>query len=204
MKIIKSKPHPSLICNVLDVEASGLGSDSYPIEIGVVMASGQKYQALIKPVSGWTQWTEEAYAMHGIDRQMLQTRGLSVHVVCAELNDLCRGQTLYSDCWVNDLPWILKLFAQAGIYPKFKCSPIELILKESQFKNWAKHKQETIQATGIKPHRALNDADIIARTIQTLVGSTKTGTRKRINKQPEAVTPFRKGMYSGEFTPAQC
>jgi hypothetical protein len=34
--------------NIIDIEASGFGVDSYPIEVGIVLSTGQKYCALIK------------------------------------------------------------------------------------------------------------------------------------------------------------
>jgi hypothetical protein len=34
---------------IIDVEASGFGAESYPIEIGIALAEGSKYCALIIP-----------------------------------------------------------------------------------------------------------------------------------------------------------
>ena len=36
-----------------DVEASGFGSASYPIKVGVVTADGSRYCRLIKPFQDW-------------------------------------------------------------------------------------------------------------------------------------------------------
>ncbi len=155
-------------CNVLDVEASGLGSNSYPVEVGVVMADGTEYQAVIKPADSWEHWSEEAEAMHGLSREYIEANGQSIRQVCLDLNRLCRNETLYTDCWVHDLPWILKLFEQAGMYPAFKCMPIESVLKEHQISNWVKHKSKIGACFDLKPHRALNDARIIAKTLQRL------------------------------------
>ena len=33
--------------DIIDIEASGFGPDSYPIEIGVALSSGEKYCSLI-------------------------------------------------------------------------------------------------------------------------------------------------------------
>lgn len=55
-----------------DIEASSLGPDSYPIEVGWVsvkpndeIVSGAM---LIKPAADWTDWSQEAEAVHGISR----------------------------------------------------------------------------------------------------------------------------------------
>ena len=38
---------------IIDVEASGFGSSSYPIEIGVALEYGSRHSALIKPADDW-------------------------------------------------------------------------------------------------------------------------------------------------------
>ena len=45
---------------IIDVEASGFGPYSYPIEIGVALDNGDKYCTLILPAPAWTHWDEEA------------------------------------------------------------------------------------------------------------------------------------------------
>lgn len=155
--------------NVIDVEASGLGSHSYPIEVGLVLGNGTTYEALIKPPPDWQHWDKEAEDLHGISRDMLRRLGRSLREVCVELNQLCGGKTLYSDCWVYDSAWITKLFAKAGITPRFKCSPIEGILQEEHLEYWGEHKAEYIRNTQILPHRALNDAIIISETLERLL-----------------------------------
>ena len=41
---------------IIDVEASGFGSKSYPIEIGVALNDGQRFCTLILPAPNWTHW----------------------------------------------------------------------------------------------------------------------------------------------------
>ena len=155
-------------CNVLDVEASGLGSSSFPIEVGVVLSDGTEYQATLKPAPDWQHWSKEAEDMHGLTREYLEANGQCIRKVCSELNTLCRNETLYTDCWVYDLPWILKLFEQAGMYPAFKCMPIESVLTEQQISHWVNHKSRVAASFNVRPHRALNDARIIAKTLKKL------------------------------------
>ena len=45
---------------VLDVEASGFGRNSYPIEIGFVLPNGHAYCSLVKPEAHWTHWDVQA------------------------------------------------------------------------------------------------------------------------------------------------
>jgi len=51
----------------LDVEASGLGPDSFPIEIGWAILGGPAGSVLIKPAPDWSQdaWDETAEDLHG-------------------------------------------------------------------------------------------------------------------------------------------
>jgi hypothetical protein len=61
--------------NIIDVEASGLGSLSYPIEVGISMANGKKYCSLIQPEPGWVHWDESAEAVHHLTREQLRVHG---------------------------------------------------------------------------------------------------------------------------------
>ena len=57
---------------IVDVEASGFGSASYPIEIGLALDEGLKYCTLVQPAPGWTHWDDEAQKVHRIPRDMLR------------------------------------------------------------------------------------------------------------------------------------
>lgn len=54
----------------LDIEASGLGSGSFPVEIAWVSEGGAEESHLIRPAPGWTQWSRRAEALHGITRAL--------------------------------------------------------------------------------------------------------------------------------------
>jgi hypothetical protein len=51
--------------NIIDIEASGFGVDSYPVEVGIVLSTGQKYCAIIKPADDWLYWDKKAELVHG-------------------------------------------------------------------------------------------------------------------------------------------
>lgn len=152
------------IPNVIDFEASGFGADSYPIEVGVVLADGQKYCALIKPLMGWHFWSAEAERIHGLSREMLIQHGKPVRVVINELNAFLGNQVAYSDGWVVDKPWLSRLYYGSGVEPSFFLSPLEMILKEEQMAIWSETKSEVIDELALQRHRASSDALIIQET----------------------------------------
>ena len=154
--------------NIIDIEASGFGPTSYPIEIGVINSRGDSYCRLIQPTDKWTYWDPAAEAMHKLSREQLLTSGMPVHQVALELNTLLRGLTVHSDGWVVDKPWLIKLYEAAGMDMLFNISPIENLLNEQQANNWHKHKQAMTKELQLKRHRASTDARIIQQTFVRL------------------------------------
>ncbi|MFC3123346.1 hypothetical protein [Agaribacter flavus] len=96
--------------------------------------------------------------------------------VCRDLNAFANGQTLYSDAWVVDNPWVLKLFGKARIEMKFRMSSLELIMREDQFETWDKDKAFICRRSGLKRHRASTDACIVQLTYERSL--------KRLYQQP--------------------
>ncbi len=41
---------------IIDIEASGFGRGSYPIEVGFITADGKTGCSLIKPEAQWKSW----------------------------------------------------------------------------------------------------------------------------------------------------
>lgn len=155
--------------NAIDLEAAGLASDSYPIEIGLIMADGEYYSSLIKPLKDWQYWCINAEKIHGINRELLMDTGKDIVTVCDEVNQLCADQTLFSDGWSYDNRWLNKLFGSAKRRQLFQCSPIETILNDQHIYRWAKYKRQCSKGFDIAPHRALNDAMIIQHVLQSLL-----------------------------------
>lgn len=149
---------------IIDIEASGFGSHSYPIEIGVIKANGERYCALIKPMTDWLHWSSEAEAMHGISRKLLAERGKPARQVCTELNQFLGEITAYSDAWTHDSPWLNRLFFAARIQPLFHLSPIEMIASEAQLLLWDATKKQLVKELGARRHRASVDAHLIQQT----------------------------------------
>lgn len=155
--------------NIIDIEASGFGSHSYPIEVGVALGSGEKYCSLVLPPIDWVHWDENAVAVHGISRSILETYGNPIEEIAHKLNELLRDDVAYSDGWEVDNPWLWKLFYNAGIPKLFRFSTLEMILSQGQMAQWHEVKEEVIDTLDYVRHRASQDAVIIQETYaQTL------------------------------------
>jgi hypothetical protein len=153
--------------SIIDVEASGFGSLSYPIEVGAVDQSGKTFCSLIKPQSDWSHWDTQAESLHGISRQLLAQKGLPVQQVCLQLNQFLKGQTVYSDGWVVDDAWLIKLFNAAKVEMQFHVSSLEMILNETQMFQWHATKDRLFRQMKEPRHRASSDATLIQNTFVT-------------------------------------
>lgn len=149
--------------NIIDLEASGFNTESYPIEIGLVLGNGTSFEVVIKPDEKWTHWCEQAQEVHGLSRKYLNNFGHEVRPVCEALNDICKGQTLYTDAWVWDSLWLRRLYETAGMQATFTCSPLEYFLTEHHLEHWMEYKSAYSTQMKLPLHRALNDAKLIAR-----------------------------------------
>jgi len=150
--------------SVIDIEASGFGKMSYPIEIGIVLACGKKYCSLIKPAPEWQHWDKDAEKIHGIARQTLIAKGKSVDKVASDINKILSGATVYTDCCSVDKPWLDNLFQTAGFKTLFSVSDLEMILNEAQMNIWQETKLQVISDLQLSRHRASADALIIQET----------------------------------------
>lgn len=149
---------------IIDVEASGFGAMSYPIEIGIAMNDGGNFCALIMPAQDWTHWDDEAEKIHRVPRDILETYGKPMREVADSLNILLAGKTVYTDGWVVDKPWLTTLFHAARAPMQFDVSSLEMILSESQMAVWHKTKAQVISDLKLMRHRASFDAIIVQET----------------------------------------
>jgi len=173
--------------SIFDIEASGFGSESYPIEVGVVTGSGRRYCALIKPEADWTHWNEDAEKIHGITRRKLGIYGKPAHQVCTELNQVLGNSKVYSDGWSHDKRWLIRLYHAVKMSPSFMLSPIESIASEEQLMIWDETREAVAVELGLVRHRASNDALVIQ---QTYIES-----RRAIGR--EKILPPLKGFAAG-------
>ncbi|WP_320822404.1 hypothetical protein [Reinekea sp.] len=149
---------------IIDIEASGFGFDSYPIEVGIALPEGERFCTLIEPIHNWTHWDQSAEGVHHISREELHLHGKSIFQVTRDLNTLLHGQTLYSDGWVVDKPWLNTLFYAAHTSMDFFVSPLEMILSDYQMDHWHLIKDVVMADLKLTRHRASNDAYIIQET----------------------------------------
>jgi hypothetical protein len=159
---------------IIDVEASGFGCDSYPIEVAVVLNDGKKFCSLIIPAQEWTHWDVEAEKVHKLTREMLNTYGKPIATVADQLNEILAGMVLYSDAWVVDKPWLTTLFRQAQKPMSFSIRPLEAILSDTQMEIWHETKNRLISELNLTRHRASNDALIIQKTFMQTLATTRS------------------------------
>ena len=169
---------------IIDVEASGFGGASYPIEIGVALDDGHKYCALILPEPGWTHWDAAAERIHRISRDLLETYGKPGRAVAETLNELLASRTVYTDGWVVDKPWLTTLFDAARLPMRFHVSPLELILSEAQMACWHREKDGLVASMDLSRHRASHDAWIIQETYRR----TRLRARDQSDRQGPSAT----------------
>ncbi len=150
---------------VIDVEASGFGAGSYPIEIGFVTADGQTHCSLIKPVARWTHWDPVAEQVHQVSRETLMRHGRAVDEVAYWLNGYLRGQTVYSDGWGHDYSWLALLFDEAGSLPMFRLESLSSLLGEPEMAQWHPIRDKIQRGLRLERHRASNDARVLQQTL---------------------------------------
>jgi hypothetical protein len=162
---------------IVDVEASGFGSDSYPIEIGLALDDGHKYCTLVRPAPSWTHWDAEAEKIHRISRDLLDSYGREPRDVAQTLNELLATRTVYSDGWVVDKPWLSTLFHAVRVEMLFHVSPLEMILSEAQMARWHGEKDGVLAAVDLSRHRASHDAWVIQETYRRTRRPASSGSR---------------------------
>jgi hypothetical protein len=150
---------------VLDIEASGFGRSSYPIEVGYVLPDGRAACMLVRPASGWTHWDEAAERVHGITRIVLAAHGRTPRDVAQALNRDLSGLTVYCDGWAHDYTWLGALFEEAGLTPAFKLESVSALLDESALSRLDQARREAVAEMGLSRHRASNDARALQRAL---------------------------------------
>ena len=120
---------------VLDIEASGFGPQSYPIEVGVAIITTPAkpvgtWSSLIQPTEEWLSsghWSPGSAQVHGISVGQLQRNGQPAPQVCAQLNALLKGAIVVTDAPTFDQPWLDRLFAAADAEQSFIVRNLDLV-----------------------------------------------------------------------------
>ncbi|MBL4607378.1 MAG: hypothetical protein JKY01_06055 [Pseudomonadales bacterium] len=150
-----------MIPAIIDVEASGFGAGSYPIEVGVVLSDRTTHCYLIQPEAEWTHWSAEAESLHGISRELLMEKGQPAREVGECLNRILLGQTVYSDAWNYDFSWVGKLYDAAELLQGFRIDSLRSILTHPQLEAWDNTRELVEAELSLRRHRASSDAMII-------------------------------------------
>lgn len=164
---------------ILDVEASGFGRGSYPIEVGVALADGRTVCFLVRPEADWTHWDEEAACLHGIPRPLLLQKGRPVREVAEALNGLLAGKVVYTDAWGMDSSWVALLYERAGMPQHFRLEALASLLDEAQQAAWGDAKRRIRQDMQLSRHRASADALVIQRALESTVSLRRRTRRGR-------------------------
>ena len=163
----------------LDIEASGFGAGSYPIEVGCALADGRTMCCLVKPQDGWKHWDAQAELIHHITREQLLRHGLPVDEVVGRLEEALRGQDVYSDAWGNDYSWLSRLYDEADRVPRFTLRSLRELLDEEQAARWHQVKQSVAEELHTTRHRASNDARVLQAAYARLQHAERDQMRKR-------------------------
>jgi hypothetical protein len=153
---------------VIDIEASGFGRGSYPIEIGFVLPDGYARCTLVRPEDSWTHWDNGAERLHGLTRELLQRYGRPVGEVAALLNEHLGGCAVYCDNWAHDFAWLARLYDQAELTPAFQLRHVRELLDEQQVERWDAACVRARNGLRIDRHRASNDARVLQKALGQL------------------------------------
>lgn len=185
------EPYPIFI----DLEASSLADDSFPIEIAWSTPDAEIHRFLIAPDPSWTDWSPEAEELHGVSRERIERNGWPVDYVCAQFLDSIGDTPLYSDAPDFDNRWLNRLFEAAKGTP----SPVTIghlddLLIERVKKPWEFNWQAMIKIDEIKAttrekmggrHTAGGDVGYLIQLWNTVTGRQVT-TNHDVGPLPEA------------------
>lgn len=153
---------------VIDIEASGFGRGSYPIEVGFVLPDGRTGCTLIRPPQEWTHWDGRAQRLHGLSRELLLRHGKSAVEVADLLNAQLAGRNVYCDNWAHDHAWLARLYQSAEASPAFRLRHVRELLDEDQAARWDEACAAARAALRAMRHRASNDARVLQRAWASL------------------------------------
>ena len=153
---------------VIDVEASGFGKGSYPIEVGFVLPDGRSDCMLIRPVAHWVHWDPAAEDLHHISRTLLERHGQPPRRVVDRLNVQLEGRTVYTDGWGNDFSWLAMLYDAAGRTPSYRLESLQKLLTEDERARWEGVRATVSAEASLARHRASADAKLLQQTVVRL------------------------------------
>ncbi len=161
----------------VDFEASSLSKQSFPLEVGWVFEDERSVSFLIHPAPDWTDWSDEAEAIHGISREKLQSDGASVETVARTMVETLSGHDLFASAPSWDGKW-LSVLLRAGGFPRhalrlknsdeaFLQAAREILGDTQTEEQIAKLVADVVSrnAPSVPAHRALPDAKLELRRL---------------------------------------
>lgn len=170
-------PEADLLHCVIDIEASGFGKQSYPIEVGWALPDGRTGCVLVRPPPHWTHWDAAAERVHGIQRETLLRHGREPAEVALRLNAELGTQVVYSDAWGHDYAWLARLYDEAELAPTFKLDAAASLFGETLLGQLDQAHKAAFTELEVTRHRASNDARALQRALHHLQG--RPGRRLR-------------------------
>lgn len=160
---------------MIDIEASGFGGGSYPIEVGFVGSDGKTFCGLIRPEPDWLHWDPAAEALHGISREQLQRHGRPVGWMARAINARLSGQVVYCDGWGHDYAWLNRLFEVAALQPSFRLDDLRSLLSEDEAARWHPVTQAVRARLRLTRHRASSDARVLQLAFRQIKSDPAAG-----------------------------
>ncbi len=148
--------------NFIDIEASGLHFDAWPIEIAA--SCGPDIRSwLIRPEPNWLHWSASAEQLHGISRVMLTQQGVPAKEVARQLGDFLADSDglIYSDAVAWDEDWVNTLFHASGEIRQFHLLPLEDLFDEVEFALFHANRQALRESGKYRVHRATQDVMLL-------------------------------------------
>lgn len=157
----------------IDLEASGLGADSWPIEVGWCFPEGAPCAHLIRTAPDWKDaaWDPKAEALHGVAREELARAGAAPEDVCDALNGALGGVKVYSDAPDWDGFWLYRLYQAARMRQAFELWDFRDLFAHLSYEQICAVRA---QASAVAPHCHRAAADVLH--MQTLFTMTGRGT----------------------------
>jgi hypothetical protein len=167
-------PRAAELPAVIDVEASGFGPGSYPVEVGFVLPDGRSWCSLVRPEPAWLHWDAAAQAVHRIARETVLRHGRPAADVARQLNERLQGRTVYCDGWAHDQAWLARLFHAAELAPSFRLEHLRRLLDDDDAARFGLLHRQILAEAGLPRHRASHDARLLQLTLRRLRQPART------------------------------
>lgn len=163
----RKKRHLAAIA-FIDLEASGLSAQSWPIEVGWCFGDGPPKAYLVRPQPDWdtAAWDKKAEALHGLSYEILTAEGAAPMAICKILNEALADRIVYSDAPDWDGFWLYQLYKASGLKQSFTLTDFHTVLA-----GFSAEKIDCLieEAARIAPHRHRAEDDVLhMRTLHRL------------------------------------